>query len=211
MKDNVKAVVFDVGNVLLRWDPRNLYRKIFKSVEQMEWFLCHVCDGPWNEAQDRGRTWADAVQERTKTFPQWTAEIRAYDERWMETLDGAIEENVNVLRALKQANVPVYAITNFSKEKFHAARAQFGFFDLFEGIVVSGEEQLIKPDPRIFRLFLDRYQLSATACMFVDDSLANVAAAKEIGMRTIHYEEGLDLAAALDRHGITMRQDAQTA
>lgn len=211
MKDKVKAVVFDVGNVLLRWNPRNLYRKIFDSVEQMEWFLSHVCDGPWNEAQDRGRAWADAVQERTKTFPQWAAEIRAYDERWMETLGGEIEENVNVLRALKQANVSVYAITNFSKEKFHAARAQFDFFDLFEGIVVSGEEQLIKPDPRIFRLFLNRYQLSPPTCVFVDDSRANVVAAKKIGMRTIHYEDGLDLAAALDRHGITVLQDVQTA
>jgi 2-haloacid dehalogenase len=211
MNDNVTAVVFDVGNVLLRWNPRNLYRKIFKDIEQMEWFLSHVCNGPWNEAQDRGRAWADAVEERTRLFPQWSAEIRAYDERWMETLGGVIEENVNILRSLKQANVPVYAITNFSKEKFHAARAQFGFFDLFEGIIVSGEEQLIKPDHRIFHLFLDRYQLSAEACVFIDDSRANLTAAMEIGMRTVLYQEGLNLAAALGCHGINGLQEAQTA
>lgn len=206
----VTAVVFDVGNVLLRWDPRNLYRKIFDSVEQMEWFLSHVCDGPWNEAQDLGREWADAVQERTKLFPQWAAEIGAYDERWIETLDGAIEENVNILRALKQAGMPVFAITNFSKDKFRAARAQFSFFDLFDGIVVSGEERLIKPDPRIFHLFLNRYRLAADECVFIDDSRANIGAAKEIGMRTIHYSEALDLIAALDEHGIIVLQEVQT-
>ena len=205
------AVVFDVGNVLLRWDPRNLYRKIFTRVEQMEWFLSHVCDGPWNEAQDLGRAWADAVLERTQLFPQWAVEIRAYDERWIETLDGAIEENVAILKTLKQARMPVYAITNFSKDKFRAARAQFGFFDWFDGIVVSGEERLIKPDPRIFRLFLDRYRLAAGECLFIDDSRANVTAAKEIGMRTIHYAEGMDLAAAMQAQGIVALQEAQTA
>lgn len=210
MKD-VTAVVFDVGNVLLRWDPRNLYRKIFTSAEQMEWFLSHVCDGSWNEAQDRGREWADAVQERTKMYPQWAAEIRAYDERWMETLGGAIEENVSILRALAEAAIPVYAITNFSKEKFRVARAQYGFFDLFDGIVISGEEGVIKPDPRIYRLFLDRYRLSAPACVFIDDSRANIAAAKEIGMLTVHYAEGLSLAAALAGQGIVFLQEAQTA
>lgn len=211
MVDDVTAVVFDVGNVLLRWDPRNLYRKIFESGEQMEWFLSHVCDGSWNEAQDRGRAWADAVQERTKVFPQWAAEIRAYDERWMETLGGAIEDNVNILRALKQAGVPVYAITNFSKDKFRAASAQYDFFTLFDGILVSGEEQLIKPDPRIFRLFLNRYRLSPGGCIFIDDSGANVAAANEIGMRTIHYAEGVDLVAALEGHGVTVLREFQTA
>jgi len=211
MEGNVTAVVFDVGNVLLRWDPRNLYRKIFKSVEQMEWFLSHVCDGSWNEAQDLGRAWADAVKERTKIFPQWAVEIRAYDERWMETLNGVIEANVSLLRTLKQADIPVYAITNFSKEKFHVARAQYGFFDLFDGIVVSGEEQIIKPDPRIFQLFLDRYRISAAACVFIDDNRANVAAANDLGMRTIHYEDGLNLAAALERHGISVLQEVQTA
>jgi 2-haloacid dehalogenase len=211
MEGNVTAVVFDVGNVLLRWNPRNLYRKIFKSAEQMEWFLSHVCDGAWNEGQDRGRAWADAVKERIEIFPRWAAEIRAYDERWMETLDGVIEENVSILRTLKQASVPIYAITNFSKEKFSEVRMQHTFFDLFDGIVVSGEEQLIKPDPRVFRLFLDRYRISAAECLFIDDSRVNVAAAKELGMRVILYQEGLDLAAALDRHGMTLLQEVQTS
>jgi len=210
MSNETTAVVFDIGNVLLRWDPRNLYRKIFTDTEQMEWFLSHVCDGPWNEAQDLGRAWAEAVQERTKLFPRWAAEIRAYDERWMETLDGVIEENVQILKALKRAGMRLFAITNFSKDKFWTARAEHSFFELFDGIVVSGEEQLIKPDPRIFRLFLDRYRLSAEKCVFIDDNRTNVAAAKEIGMRVIHYAEGMDLAAALDEKGVPLLQSVQT-
>jgi 2-haloacid dehalogenase len=202
------AVVFDIGNVLLRWDPRNLYRKIFTDVERMEWFLSHVCDGPWNEAQDLGRAWAEAVQERSKLFPQWEAEIRAYDERWMETLDGEIEENVHVLKAVKRAGLRVFAITNFSKDKFRVASAQHSFFELFDGIVVSGEERLIKPDPRIFRLFLDRYRLSAEECVFIDDNRINVVAAKEIGMRGLHYTEGLNLITALNENGVALLQRA---
>jgi 2-haloacid dehalogenase len=210
MGNETTAVVFDIGNVLLRWDPRNLYRKIFTEAESMEWFLSHVCDGPWNEAQDLGRTWVDAVQERTKLYPQWAAEIRAYDERWMETLDGEIEENVQVLKLAKRVGLRLFAITNFSQEKFRVAREQHSFFELFDGIVVSGEERLIKPDPRIFHLFLDRYRLSAEECVFIDDNRANVATAREVGMKVIHYSGGMDLAAALDEKGVPLLQSIQT-
>jgi HAD superfamily hydrolase (TIGR01509 family) len=199
----LKVVVFDIGNVLLRWNPRNLYCKIFADPEQVEWFLEHVCDSAWNEAQDAGRSWAEAVSERVTRFPQWEAEIRAYDERWMETLDGEIDENVRLVESLSAARVPLYAITNFSKEKFELARTHHRFFGHFHGIVVSGEVGLIKPDPRIFHLFLDRYGLEAAKCIFIDDSATNIVVADAVGMKTVHYRPGLDLAARLRGYGLT--------
>jgi 2-haloacid dehalogenase len=198
----VRAIVFDVGNVLLRWDPRNLYRKIFPEESQMEWFLAYVCDGPWNEEQDRGRVWAEAIEERCARYPDWHHHIRAYDERWLEMLAGEISENVRVLRSLKQAGECIYAITNFSREKFALGRSHHDFFDLFDGIVVSGEEGLLKPDLRIFQRFLERYDLKAHECIFIDDNISNVAAACSLGMSGIHYQEHLDLAQALAERGV---------
>lgn len=198
----MKAVVFDIGNVLLRWDPRNLYRKIFSEETQMEWFLAHVCDGPWNEEQDRGRSWGEAVLERCALFPDWHHHIRAYDERWLEMLAGEISDNVRVLRGLRQAGERTYAITNFSREKFALAKLHYDFLELFDGIVVSGEEGLLKPDLRIFQRFLERYGVNAEECIFIDDNSNNVAAACSIGMSGIHYQESLDLVRALAERGV---------
>lgn len=201
------VVVFDIGNVLLRWDPRNLYRKIFPDESQMEWFLTHVCDGPWNEEQDRGRNWNEAVAERIGRFPDWQEHIRAYDERWLEMLAGEISENVRVLRGLKAAGKRTYAITNFSCEKFALARLHHDFFEHFDGIVVSGEEGLMKPDLRIFQRFLERYDLKAQECIFVDDNSVNVAVACSLGMSGIHYRESLDLAQALAERGVVLKAE----
>jgi 2-haloacid dehalogenase len=200
----VRAVVFDIGNVLLRWDPRNLYRKMFREESEMDWFLAHVCDGPWNEEQDRGRSWSDAIAERIARFPDWHHHIRAYDERWLEMLAGEITENVQLLSSLKEAGTRTYAITNFSREKFALARSHYKFFDLFDGIVVSGEECLMKPDVQIFHRFLERYGLEAQACIFIDDNSRNVAAARSLGMSGIHYQESLDLAQALAECGVKL-------
>jgi len=169
----------------------------------MEWFLAHICDGPWNEEQDRGRTWDEAIQERCARYPDWHHHIRAYDERWLEMLAGEISENVKVLNSLKQAGERVYAITNFSREKFALARLHYDFFDLFDGIIVSGEEGLLKPpDLRIFQRFLERYDLKAQECIFIDDNSKNIAAACSLGMSGIHYQEPLDLVHALAERGV---------
>jgi 2-haloacid dehalogenase len=200
----VTVIVFDIGNVLLRWNPRNLYRKVFQATPQMEWFLANICDTPWNEAQDLGRKWIDAIAERIALFPQWESEIRAYDERWVEMLDGEITENVCLLKQLKSAGMRTFAITNFSTEKLELAKAQFRFFEHFDGMLVSGDVGLIKPDPRIFRLLLERYRLTAANCLFIDDSITNVAVARDLGMKAIHYQESLDLTVALQEHGIDL-------
>ena len=202
MNTTPHIVVFDIGNVLLRWDPRHLYRALFDDEAQMEWFLAHVCDPAWNLEQDRGRTWAEAVEERIARHPEWASRIRAFDERWQETVPGAIEENVALVARLRAAGVPTYAITNFSREKFEESRRRFPWLDAFDGVVVSAVERLVKPDPAIYRLFLERYGLTAPDCVFIDDSEANVAGAQSVGMGAILYREPMDLAAALRRMGL---------
>jgi 2-haloacid dehalogenase len=187
------TVVFDIGNVLIEWNPRHLYRKIFADPERMEWFLANVCCNSWNLEQDRGRSFAEAIAERIARFPQWETEIRAYDTRWAEMVSGEIHGSVAALRALQRDGWPLYAITNFSREKYADACRRFAFLTEFRGTVVSAHEGLIKPAPEIFELFLSRYGLAAGECLFIDDSSANVAAATELGFHAHHFNgaEGL--------------------
>ena len=198
------TVVFDIGNVLLRWDPRHLYRKVFADEAQMEWFLREVCTTEWNIEQDRGRSWDEAVALLVERHPDWAAEIRAYHERWPETVVGVFDDNVAVLQRLVDAGVPTYAITNFSGDKFREAQEIYPFLKSFRGVVVSGDERLIKPGRAIFDLFFARFGLDPTECVFIDDSRANIETARSLGMRTIHYVEPLDVAAALREHGIAV-------
>lgn len=196
------TVVFDIGGVLLRWDPRHLYRKLFDDEAQMEWFLREVCTSEWNVEQDRGRLWEDAVQLLVARHPEWEGQIRAYHERWHETVAGVFEQNVAVLERLTAAGVPVYAITNFSAEKFVEARERYPFLKSFKGVVVSGEDRMLKPDREIFDLFFSRYLLEPADCIFIDDSRPNIETARSLGMHTVHCVEGADIAAALRAFGI---------
>lgn len=198
------TVVFDVGNVLLRWDPRNLYRTIFDDEAEMEWFLSTICTGQWNQEQDRGRDWEEAVALLVKDYPDHETSIRAFHDRWEETVSGAIEENVALLDRLREAGVPNYCITNFSSPKFSLAQQRFPFLAAFDGIIVSGDERLLKPEPEIYRLLLDRYGLQARDCLFIDDSHANVDGARAVGMHAIHFVEPMDLAAELRAHGFAV-------
>lgn len=196
-----RIVVFDVGNVLVDWNPRFLYRSIFADEAEMEWFLANVCTPAWNLEQDRGRPFADAVAERIALFPQHEAAIRAFDERWPETISGTIPESVALLETLRARGVPDYAITNFSHEKFALAKTRFPFLAGFRGTIVSGEEKLLKPDPAIYRLLLDRYGLHAADCVFIDDSAANVAGARAVGMNALHFTGPGALAVGLRELG----------
>jgi 2-haloacid dehalogenase len=180
-------VVFDIGNVLLRWDPRFLYRKVFDDEEKMEWFLTHICSPEWNLEQDRGRTFDEGVQHLAAKHPEYTEEISAYHTRWHETVPGLIEGTVDILEQLSAQGTPLYAITNFSVEKFAETRARYDLFRRFRDILVSGEVRLIKPDPAIYQLFLERNHLSAESCLFIDDSEKNVAGAKAVGMKAVHF------------------------
>lgn len=198
------TVVFDVGNVLVRWDPRLLYRDLIPDPERLDWFMQNVCTAAWNIEQDRGRSWADAVALLVSQHPEWEREIRAYDERWHESIPGIVEDSVAVLTELKGRGDKVYAITNFSREKWAECLIRFPFLQSFDGVIVSAHERLIKPDPAIFELLMQRYDLAAGDCIFVDDSARNVAAAGALGMQTVHFVEPIDLRSALRERGLTL-------
>jgi len=193
-------VVFDVGNVLIHWDPRRLYRQLFDDPAKVEWFLAHVCHSAWNLELDRGRAYGEAIAERIAMFPEYAAEIRAYDEHWDEMVAGAVEGSVTLLERLRAAGVPLYAITNFSRTKFDHATKRFPFLLKFDGIIVSADEALVKPDPAIFELFLKRFGLSAPDCLFIDDSAANVESARKLGMAAHHFRDSETLETALRGH-----------
>jgi 2-haloacid dehalogenase len=203
------AVVFDIGGVLIDWDPRYLYRKLLPDEPAVERFLAEVCTTEWNAEQDLGRPWAEAIASLTERFPDQRSLITAYHERWGEMLAGAIDGTVAVLRELREAGVPLYALTNFSTETFAQARARFGFLDWFAGIVVSGQERLVKPDARIYRLLLDRYALRPDTTAYVDDQPANVTAAHALGMPGLQFTDPHRLRADLARLGLPIKSGAQ--
>jgi len=196
------VVVFDIGNVLLRWNPRNLFRKVFADEEAMEAFLATAGAMEWVVETDRARSFQPALDARIALYPRYARELRLFDERWIETLGGPIPENVALLERLRAQGDRVYSITNFCDEKFELSRRLYPFLDGFEGILVSGREGLVKPDPRIFELFLGRFGYSANEVLFIDDSARNVAAARALGMHAIHFVEGVDLEAELSARGL---------
>jgi 2-haloacid dehalogenase len=197
------TVVFDLGNVLIPWDPRSLYRKVFPGdPAAMEWFLANVCTHAWNQSLDGGRPFRDGIAELVARHPEHAAAVRAWDERWEEMLGDPFPESVDILDALAARGVPLYALTNWSAEKFPIARRRYGFLGRFRGIVVSGEERLHKPDPAIFHRLLARFGLTAPACVFVDDSQENVDAASRLGFRGIRFASAPPLRAALKDAGL---------
>ena len=201
-KKQPTTVVFDVGGVLLDWNPRYLYRKLFDDEDKMEYFLTHICSNTWNLMQDAGRSFADGVIELSTRYPDHADLIAAYDARWLETLKGTIDKSVILLERLKKQDTPVYAITNFSQEKFNLTRQQFNFPKLFDGVIVSGEVRLIKPDPAIYLRLLMDYQLQAEDCVFIDDSPVNVAGAQRVGMHAIHFQSSQQLEDELTELGL---------
>lgn len=196
------ALVFDLGGVLIDWNPRYLYRRLFADEAAMEAFLRDVCPQSWNEQQDAGTPIATATARRVELFPQHAEMIHAYYGRWEEMLGGSIAETVALLRSLHGRGVPLYALTNWSAELFPIARRRFQFLQLFRGILVSGEEGLIKPDPLIFQRLLRRYCLDAAATWFIDDNPANVAAAQRLGMRAHLFSTASGLADNLEAAGL---------
>ncbi|MEO6610319.1 MAG: HAD family phosphatase [Aestuariivirga sp.] len=190
-------VVFDLGMVLIEWDPRHLYRKLFDDPDKMEWFLANVCHPEWNMEQDRGRSFADAVIEAKSSHPDYSDEIEAFHHRWHEMVPGAISGSVDILEALHRRGTPLYAITNWNGDMFRETKLRFPFLNLFRDIVVSGDEKLIKPDAEIFELLLKRNGLAANTCVFIDDSLKNVKGAEAVGMKAIHFTTPEKLRAAL--------------
>ena len=204
MDSSSPTVVFDVGNVLLRWDARLIYQALIPEPERLDWFMQNVCTMAWNLEQDRGRSWEEAVAMLVAQHPEWEREIRAYDERWHDSIPETIPGSVAVLEELKRRGKQVYAITNFSREKWAECLIRFPFLQSFDGVVVSAHERLLKPDPAIYEVLLGRYGLKAGDCIFVDDSAKNVGAARAVGMRAVHFVEPIDLRAELRGLGVAL-------
>jgi 2-haloacid dehalogenase len=196
------AVVFDLGGVLIDWNPRYLYRKLFDDDAAMEAFLAEVVTQEWNARQDAGRPWAEAIEVLAREHPEHRDLIAAYWHRWEEMLGEAIAPTVEVLDELRAADVRLLALTNWSAETFALARARFPFLEWFEGIVVSGEVKLAKPDPRVFRYLLDHYRLDRDTTVFIDDSETNVQAAASLGMIGIRFDDAAALRRKLAKLGL---------
>ncbi|MCC4244367.1 HAD family hydrolase [Stappia indica] len=205
MANRPDTVVFDIGNVLIQWDPRLLYRSIFQNEADADRFLAEVLPPEWNLEQDRGRSFAEGIAEALARRPDHREEILAWDTRWHEMVPGEVPGSVAILTALKEAGVPLYAITNFSSEKFAECEQRFPFLaDSFIDVVVSAHERLVKPDPRIYQVLFSRNDLAPERTVFIDDSPANVEAARSVGMHAIHFADAVSLKAALVEHGFPL-------
>ncbi|MCC7165791.1 MAG: HAD family phosphatase [Anaerolineae bacterium] len=195
----VRAIVFDFGGVLIDWNPWYLYRDYFKDEAAMHAFLNEIEFADWNHEQDRGRPFAEAVVIHSEKYPQHADLIRVYDERWADSIGGAIGATVEILRALKRRGYPLFGLSNWSAEKFVLVRERFPFFDLFDTIVLSGQVKLAKPDPRIFELLLEQTGCRAEECLFIDDAEKNIKAAQALGFQIIHFDSPEQLADELER------------
>lgn len=201
-KAEIKAVVFDVGNVLIDWDPKHMYRKYIEDEIFLDKFLAEVCHYEWNLEQDRGRLWADAVAQKIAEFPEHEDLIRAYDERWEEMVTGPIQGSVDILMQLKNSGMPLYAITNFSREKWDIAQQVFPFLNVFDGVTVSADVKLLKPDPVIYQHFLKTYALDPSTLLFVDDRIENVQAARDCGFHAVQFFTPEKFAEDLKEYGV---------
>jgi 2-haloacid dehalogenase len=188
MRSKIKAVVFDFGGVLIGWDPRNLYTRYFPDEPQaMEDFLAEISFMDWNAQQDKGRPFREGVALLSKQFPHHAHLINAYQENWKESITGEIEGTVQLLTMLKEKGYALYGLTNWSAETFPIVRHEFVFLELFDGIILSGEVKLIKPEHEIFELCLQRIGKPADQCLFIDDSESNIIAARKMGFDTVHF------------------------
>ena len=199
----IKNIIFDFGGVLMDWNPRYFFKDYFNDDEKMEFFLRNIADDDWNAEQDRGRSLAEGTEILVAKFPEWETEIRAYYDNWTTMLRSDIPENVAVLRQLKHSDYELFGLTNWSAETFPYALANYDFFEIFNGkIVVSGEEKLIKPNPEIWHVLLNRYQIKAEESVFIDDNPKNIETAKNLGFITVHITEETNLAEELRELGV---------
>ena len=199
----IKAIIFDYGNVLLDWNPRNVYRHYFPNdPEAMEQFLQEVNFMEWNAHQDKGRPFVEGVAILSEQFPQHADLIRAYHEHWVDSIGEAFTGTVEILKQLKQAGYPLYGFSNWSAETFPFAREKYDFFDLFDDMVISGAVGFVKPEPEIYQIILDKIGRPAGECLFIDDSLPNINQANTMGFATIHFKSPVQLEQELKDLGL---------
>ena len=197
------TIVFDLGAVLIDWNPRFLYRQVFADEQVMEDFLTNVCHGDWNEQQDAGRPWSEAIAERSAKFPEYTEEIGLFWSRWTDMLNGPIEGTVEILKELKEGGqFRLLALTNWSAETWPYATERYDFLNWFDGILVSGQEKMKKPSRAIYDRFCERFDEEADNLLFIDDSARNIAGARAAGWTAIQYTSPEALRAELKQLGV---------
>ncbi|MBL7709368.1 MAG: HAD family phosphatase [Chitinophagaceae bacterium] len=188
MSKSIDTIIFDLGGVLIDWNPMYVYRNYFDSEEKRNYFFEHICTSDWNEEQDAGRSIVEATQLLVEQFPDWEQSIRDYYGRWTEMLHGPIHETVEIFRQLKASGkYKIYALTNWQADLFNIALVRYNFLHWFDGRVVSGEEKIRKPFPEFYQRLLHRYNVDPATALFVDDNLRNVKAAEQLGIRSIHF------------------------
>lgn len=199
----IDTVIFDLGGVLVDWNPDYVYKTIFNDEEKMRAFYRDVCTSEWNEEQDAGRTMKEATEELVARFPHEEQNIRAYYGRWEEMLKGPIDATVDILSDLKNSgNYKLYALTNWSAETFPIALKRFEFLHWFDGRLVSGEEKIRKPFKEIYELIVNRYQIDPTSSVYIDDNARNLEAPSEMGIHTIHFKSPTQLKEELNSLGV---------
>jgi len=185
----IKAIIWDLGGVLIDWNPAYVFDKMFDDEEKKKVFFESICTSDWNENQDAGRPIKEATEELVAQHPEWKEYIEAYYGKWIEMLGGPIHGTVEIFREMKEkGKYKLYALTNWSGELFPVALGLYDFLHWFDGRVVSGDEKMRKPAPEFYQLLLNRYELKPAETLFIDDNLRNLKAADELGIRTIHFQ-----------------------
>ena len=195
----IDTIIFDLGGVLIDWQPRTIYKNYFYSKKELNYFFDHICTMEWNEKQDEGRTIKEATDCKIAEFPAYEEPIRMYYDQWKETIKGPIDETVDILEELHaNAHYKLLALTNWSAETFSYPLEKFHFLSYFQGIVVSGEEKVKKPDSRIYHILLDRFGVEPQKSIFIDDNEKNVQAANQLGIHGILFESPSKLTEELN-------------
>lgn len=200
MKEKIDTIIFDLGGVLVDWKPEYVYRKVFnEDEEKVQWFLNTVCTPEWNIEQDGGRTIEEAVKIKIAEFPEYKEWIELFYKEWEHMFSGPIIENVALFKKLKASgNYKIYALTNWSAEKWDKALELFPFFNDFDGVVVSGQEKTRKPFPNIYKILINRYQINPKNSIFIDDNYENILAANKLNINSIHYKNPSQLIKSLN-------------
>ncbi|MCF6214579.1 MAG: HAD family phosphatase [Emcibacter sp.] len=202
----IKAIIFDIGNVLVRWGPRRAYVPLFKDrPQELDFFLSTVCTLEWHTRHDQGVPFSENIRFLQKQYPEYAPMIAAYDSQWDNMFGGIIEGTIQILHQLHDLNYTLFGLTNFPAEKFPAFKQNHDFMDLFLDIIVSGEEKITKPDPRIYQILLNRTGIPATHSLFIDDRLENIIAARKMGLQTHQFTSPENLRTYLIRRQIISR------
>jgi 2-haloacid dehalogenase len=200
---NINAIIFDLGGVLIDWNPAYVFDKLFDDEEQKNHFFENICTAEWNEEQDAGRSIKEATEILVAKHPEWKEYIEAYYGRWEEMLGGPIHDTVEIFRQIKESGkYKMYALTNWSAELFPIALGRYEFLHWFDGRVVSGEEKMRKPFPEFYHLILERFHLKPEETLFIDDNLRNIHAAEKLGIHCIRFESPEQLSAELTKRNI---------